>query len=108
MEVEPELIAHAQWVAKKCADIGLTLSQRGSVLRRRRVLLRAINVVVGAVALTVSVIPAVSESFGAKTIRIAGLVAAIVLILDTIIPVVLEEEYPERFYDYAYYIRGFD
>ncbi|HYE57903.1 MAG TPA: hypothetical protein VD948_05330, partial [Rhodothermales bacterium] len=69
--------------------------------------MRSVNVVIGSVAATVVLSAPVMSMLGDQGVRIIGAIAAIVLVLDGVIPVLMGEETSERLGEYSMYIHSY-
>lgn len=96
----------AKVVGDECLRIGIILAEFGNAAKSRIIMLRIINVVIG-MALFITLIPQFAATIGPSNISIITIVAAIVLLLDTILPLFLGNDSPERYEDYAKYIMGY-
>jgi hypothetical protein len=96
----------ASKVADECLTVGLALAEHGEVVKRRVTFLRILNVVVS-MAVFITLIPAFSGTIGQPGISIISVVAGIVLLLDTVMPLFAGKDNPERYEDYAKYIMGY-
>lgn len=83
------------------------LAARAVVAKRNRTIARGINIVVGAFAFAAAYVHPLPQLLGASGIQFVGLAAAVVLILDGILPIFLGDDTSERLSEYAFYIRGF-
>lgn len=93
-------------VADECSKVGLVLAEHGESVKRRVTFLRIVNVVVS-MAVFITLIPAFSGTIGPLGISAISVIAGIVLLLDTILPLFAGKDNPERYEDYAKYIMGY-
>ena len=82
----------------------MALSQHASDQKRRQRVFRALNFLVGFAIALLSAL-SIGSSFVTQTLlSVIALVGATFLILDTLLPSLVEETNPDRFNDYAWYI----
>jgi hypothetical protein len=96
----------AQVVAGECQTVGVALAEYGETIKTRVTFLRIINVVVS-MAVFITLIPAFSGNIGPFGVSAVSLAAGIVLLLDTVLPLFVGRDSPERYEDYAKYIMGY-
>src|ERR1051326_4537426 len=98
------LTTRAVDVAKKCQRIGRHLALRAERAKQLKALVRGINVVVGIAAVAVTFIEPIATAIGPDHLKYVGIVAAVVLIFDGVVPIVFGEFTPDRFRDYSVFI----
>lgn len=98
--------SEARVLAQECYQVGLTIANHGERVRRRTTLLRIVNVVVSMMVF-ISLVPQFSTAIGPVGISMVSLLAGLVLLLDTVIPLFVGKDSPERYEDYARYILGY-
>jgi hypothetical protein len=96
----------AEKVGKDCFAVGLVVAEHGDAMKKRVALLRIVNVVVS-MALFITLIPAFSATIGTVGANMIAVIAGIVLLLDTVLPLFVGKDSPERYEDYAKYIMGY-
>jgi hypothetical protein len=101
------LIRRVHEVAADSRRMGRALAARGEVARRRRLVARSVNIIVGALAAVVSLAPPVTELLGSFGVRAIGSIAAIVLILDGVMPLFVGDDSYERLSEYSMYIYSY-
>jgi hypothetical protein len=104
---ESILAQRAEAVARDCVQTARRLARRAELARRRRILLRSVNVVVGATAVTAAFVPAASELVRPGGVKLISLIAAFVLILDGVLPIIVGDDTYERLSEYAMYIHSY-
>ena len=106
----PNLIKECQDTAKICGYLSRVLNKHANSQKTIQHLLRTMNFIVGlgvALATLLALVPSFQALTGQNVIAILALIAAFVLIGDAALPSVLSEPNPERFKDYALYIRSY-
>lgn len=93
-------------VGKDCFAIGVVVAEYGDIMKRRVALLRIVNVAVS-MALFITLIPTFSTTIGTVGTNAIAVIAGIVLLLDTVLPLFIGKDSPERYEDYAKYIMGY-
>jgi hypothetical protein len=96
----------AEKVGKDSFAIGVVVAEHGDAMKRRVALLRIVNVVVS-MALFITLIPTFSATIGTWGTNAVAVIAGIVLLLDTVLPLFVGKDSPERYEDYAKYIMGY-
>ena len=96
----------AQKIGEECFIIGVAIAEHGDSVKRKVAVLRIINVVVS-MAVFVSLVPQFSTVLTPAGISVISVVAGIVLLLDTVLPLFAGKDSPERYEDYAKYILGY-
>ena len=84
----------AEKVGKDCFAIGVVVAEHGDAMKRR-------------VALLITLIPTFSATIGTVGTNAVAVIAGIVLLLDTVLPLFVGKDSPERYEDYAKYIMGY-
>jgi hypothetical protein len=97
----------ARQVADEVVRVARALAERAESVKRSRKLARTVNVVVGFLAVIVALSPPVAQVFGMFGVRTVGVAAAIVLILDGILPVFFGDDSFDRLSDYSMYLHGY-
>jgi hypothetical protein len=96
----------AEKIGNECLAVGIIVAEHGDSVKKRVAFLRIINVVVS-MAVFIALIPSFATLFGTVGTSIVSLVAGIVLLLDTVVPLFAGKDSPERYEDYAKYIMGY-
>lgn len=100
-----EIIEQIKETSNECERVATILSKRAAIVKTRKKILRAINIVVGAVAFIVGII--LPDVFGQNMVKILTAVSSIALFVDGLWPSLFEYDPPERLQDYSYYIRAY-
>jgi hypothetical protein len=96
----------AEKIGNDCFAVGVVVAEHGDTMKRRVALLRIVNVVVS-MALFITLIPTFSATIGTVGTNAVAVLAGIVLLLDTVLPLFVGKDSPERYEDYAKYIMGY-
>lgn len=75
----------AEEVGASCFAVGVVVAEHGEAMKKRVAILRIINVVVS-MALFVTLIPAFATTIGQVGANAIAVIAGIVLLLDTVLP----------------------
>lgn len=105
-----ELLAACRATEKVCGYLSRILSEHAARQKTIQHVLRTVNFVVGiaVVLLTLlALVPSFQPLAGQQAVAVLALVAAVVLLADAALPSILPEPNPERFKDYALYIRSY-
>lgn len=97
----------ASLIAERCEKLALAISKEAAKIERQDQRLRMINIGVGSVAAIVTISPPIASLIGTTATQSVSLVAAIVLILDGLIPSFRRSPSPDRLRDYAFYVHGY-
>ncbi len=101
------LSSRAEQISSESLQVASKLAARSVVAKRNRVIVRGINIFVGGFAVAAAYIHPLPQMLGTSGVQLVGLAAAVVLILDGILPIFIGDDTPERLSEYAFYIRGF-
>ncbi len=100
-----ELKHQIELTANECKDIALVLTRRAFKLKKRKKIIRGLNVGLGGIAFIVGVI--IPGALHENIVKGFTALASIALFIDGLLPNLFDEDPPERFTDYAYYIRNY-
>ena len=104
------LVAQLKATAATCGDLSHVLAEHADRQRFLQRILRSANFVVGVVVVFFSLLalaPSFTAFSGATPVAVAAIVGAAFLLADAALPSILSEPNPDRFKDYATYIRGY-
>lgn len=94
-------------LADRCERVARQIAKHAESIERKYTYFRAVNVVVGAIAAVVVLSPQLQISLGSNVVFCIGLVAAVVLLIDGVVPHFLKHPSPDRLRDYAFYIHSY-
>ncbi len=106
MTAQTTLEDKARKIGEDCLHVGNVLAAKSERVGRRVVVMRIINVAVS-MTVFVSLIPEFRAQIGTTGVSVVSLLAGVVLLLDTVLPLFVGKDGPERFEDYARYILGY-
>ena len=99
------LVAHSTALADECQAIADSLAKHADKLHRRRQIMRSLSLAIGLLAILVAYVPTVTELVDPLVSQLLPAVAALTLVVGSSLFLVGVADPPERFRDYAHYIR---
>jgi len=100
--------AYALQLAAECRQVGMALARKGVKTRYLVVTTRAVAALVGIGAILAAYVQPIRDTIGDGGVTAVTLIAAITLIVTTIVGFLTDRYPPERFEDYAKYVMGYE
>ncbi|MEJ2744873.1 MAG: hypothetical protein P8123_04180 [bacterium] len=99
-----KLIAEAETLSLATSYMSRALSEHASSLKKRKRFFSGLNFLAGFVIAMLAIGSTGANLLSGNGLVVLSIVAALLLLLDALLPSLAEEPNPERFNDYAWYI----
>lgn len=107
MQIADDPITHAKLVARDCEYVAIQLALKGQRIQLITQALRIGSTLIGILSLLASYLPVGAKVAGAFGGEVLTVIAALTLILGSVIFMIIGRNPPERLADYSYYIGGY-